>query len=146
MIPYTTAVIGSGIPSQPQRFDLNLTTLDQLTAIACMPRDQRPTYNNRGQCIFGSYMQSTTAPYNRARSTTSYISTSGPIVHDITRSTPILRHEEAIAVLVGFSSENPPKIGIFLAWQCLQICGGEKINSSLKLAGLDCEEAPVKNA
>ena len=74
--------IGSGTPSQPQCFDLSHTTLDQL--IARMPRDQLPTYNNRGQCMSGSYVQSTTAPYSRAPSTTSYISTQGPVVHDIT--------------------------------------------------------------
>ena len=45
---YETAAIGSGTPSQPQRFDLNHTTLDQ--PIACMPRDQLPTHNNREQC------------------------------------------------------------------------------------------------
>ena len=67
---YATAAIGSGKSSQPQRFDLNHTTLDQ--PIACVPRDQRLTYNNRGQCISGSYVQSTTTPHSRAPTTTIY--------------------------------------------------------------------------
>ena len=79
---YTTSAIGSGTPSQPQRFNLSHATLEQPTA--CMPRDQLPTHNNREQCISVSYMQSATAPYSRAPSTTSRISTPGPIVHHIT--------------------------------------------------------------
>ena len=48
-----------------------------------MPRDQLPVYNQHGQCRVGSYMQATTAPRTTTASTTSYISTSGPILHDI---------------------------------------------------------------
>ena len=74
----------SGTPSQPQCFDLNNTTLGQRRQpVACVPRDQLPAYNNKGQCTSGSYVQFDTAPYSRAPSATSYISTPGPIVHHI---------------------------------------------------------------
>ena len=49
-----------------------------------MPRDQLPIHNQHGQCLSGSYMQATTAPRATTASTASYISTNGPILHDIT--------------------------------------------------------------
>ena len=39
------------LPSQPQHFDLNHTTLER--PMACIPRDQLPTYNHGGQCVSG---------------------------------------------------------------------------------------------
>ena len=48
-----------------------------------MPRDQLPVYNQQGQCISGNYMQVTTAPRAPTPSTASYISTPGPVLHDI---------------------------------------------------------------
>ena len=77
-----TAAIGSGTPSQPQRFNLNHATFDQ--PMACLPKKQLTTSKKRGQCTSGSYVQSATTPYSRAPRTTSYISTPGLIVHDIT--------------------------------------------------------------
>ena len=50
--------------------------------VALMPRDQLPLYNQHGQCVSGSYMQATTAPAD-ASSTASYITTPGPVLHDI---------------------------------------------------------------
>ena len=51
--------------------------------VALMPRDQLPVYNQHGQCISGSYMQVSTAPRAPTPSTASYISTPGPVLHDI---------------------------------------------------------------
>ena len=48
-----------------------------------MPRGQLPLYNQHGQCISGSYMQATTAPRAATSSTASYITTPGPVLHDI---------------------------------------------------------------
>ena len=51
--------------------------------VALMPRDQLPLYNQHEQCISGSYIQATTAPRAATSSTASYITTSGPVLHDI---------------------------------------------------------------
>ena len=54
--------------------------------VALMPRDQLPLYNQHGQCISGSYMQAmqaTTAPRAATLSTASYITTPGPVLHDM---------------------------------------------------------------
>ena len=51
--------------------------------VALVPRDQPPLYNQHGQCISGSYMQATTAPRAATSSTASYITTPGPVLHDI---------------------------------------------------------------
>ena len=77
---YTTAAIGSGTTGQTQHYSLDHPTTDQPGAL--MPRDQLPIYNQHGQCITGSYMQASTAP-RPTPSTASYISTPGPVLHDI---------------------------------------------------------------
>ena len=51
--------------------------------VALTPRDQLPLYNQRGQCISGTYMQATSAPRAATSSTASYITTPGPELHDI---------------------------------------------------------------
>ena len=51
--------------------------------VALMPRDQLPLYNQHGQCISGTYMQATSAPRAATSSTASYITTPGPVLHDI---------------------------------------------------------------
>ena len=78
---YTTAAVGSGTTGQTQHFSMDHPTNDQ--PVALMPRDQLPLYNQHGQCISGSYMQATTAPRAATSSTASYITTPGPVLHDI---------------------------------------------------------------
>ena len=51
--------------------------------VALMPRDQLLLYNQHGQCISGTYTQATTAPRAATSSTASYITTPGPVLHDI---------------------------------------------------------------
>ena len=63
--------------SETQHYSMDHPTNDQ------PPRDQRPIYNQHGQCVSGSYMQATTAPRAATSSTASYITTPGPILHDI---------------------------------------------------------------
>ena len=78
---YTTASVGSGTTGQTQHFSMDNPMNDQ--PVALMPRDQLPLYNQHGQCISGSYMQATTAPRAATSSTASYITTPGPVLHDI---------------------------------------------------------------
>ena len=66
---------------QPTVGTRTLPTLQQ--PVALMPRDQLPLYNQHGQCISGTYMQATTAPRAATSSTASYITTPGPVLHDI---------------------------------------------------------------
>ena len=66
---YTTAAVGSVTTGQTQHYSMDHPANDQ--PVALMPRDQLPLYNQHGQCISGTYMQSTTAPRTAPSSTAS---------------------------------------------------------------------------
>ena len=78
---YTTAAVGSGTTGQRQHYSMDNPANDQ--PVALMPRDQLPLYNQHGQCISGTYMQATSAPRAATSSTASYITTPGPVLHNI---------------------------------------------------------------
>ena len=50
---------------------------------SCLETNYLPLYNQHGQCISGTYMQATSAPRAATSSTASYITTPGPVLHDI---------------------------------------------------------------
>ena len=77
---YTTAAVGSGTTGQTQHYSMDSPANDQ--PVALMPRDQLPLYNQHGQCISGTYMQTTSTPRAATSSTASYIATPGPVLHD----------------------------------------------------------------
>ena len=78
---YTTAAVGSATTGQTQHFSMDNPANDQ--PVALMPRDQLPPYNQHGQCISGTYMQTSSALRAATSSTASYITTPGPVLHDI---------------------------------------------------------------
>ena len=66
--------------------DLSTTVMDNPAngqPVALMPRDQLPLYNQHGHCVSGSHMRATAAPRAATSSTASYITTPGPVLHDI---------------------------------------------------------------
>ena len=80
---YTTAAVGSGTTGQTQHFSMDHPTNDQPVAI--MPRDQLPLSNQHGKCISGSYVQATTAPRAATSGAASYMTTPGPVLHDVSQ-------------------------------------------------------------
>ena len=110
--------------------------------VALMPKDQLPCYNQHGQCISGSYMQATTALRAATSSTASYITTPGPVLHNISHvyceeiddyNHNVLEINYNQQLTNGMNPDYactlPEALGTAGRYWCLRECGSEALRS-----------------